>query len=32
LYDRVSHLEIVLDVWIKHCNTYDGSSEIKPSR
>jgi hypothetical protein len=24
VYDRVSHLEIAYDVWLKLCNTYDG--------
>jgi hypothetical protein len=24
VYDRVSHLEIAHDVWIKLCNTYEG--------
>jgi hypothetical protein len=32
VYDRVSHLEIIHDVWLKLCNTYEGSSEIKFSR
>jgi hypothetical protein len=32
VYDRVSHLETTHDVWIKLCNTYEGSSEIKSSR
>jgi hypothetical protein len=32
MYDRVSHLEIAHDVWLKLCNTYEGSSEIKSSR
>jgi hypothetical protein len=32
VYDRVSHLEITHNVWLKLCNTYDGSSEIKSSR
>jgi hypothetical protein len=32
VYDRVAHLETAHDVWIKLCNTYEGSSEIKPSR
>jgi hypothetical protein len=32
VYDRVSHLETDHDVWIKLCNTYEGSSEIKSSR
>jgi hypothetical protein len=31
VYDRVSHLETTYDVWLKLCNTYDGSSEIKSS-
>jgi hypothetical protein len=29
VYDRVTHLEITHDVWLKFCNTYEGSSEIK---
>jgi hypothetical protein len=32
VYDRVSYLEMAHDVWLKLCNTYDGSSEIKSSR
>jgi hypothetical protein len=32
VYDRVSHLETAHEVWLKLCNTYDGSSEIKSSR
>jgi hypothetical protein len=32
VYDRVSHLETANDVWLKLCNTYEGSSEIKSSR
>jgi hypothetical protein len=32
VYDRVSHLETTHDVWLKLCNTYEGSSEIKSSR
>jgi hypothetical protein len=28
----VAHLETAHDVWLKLCNTYDGSSEIKSSR
>jgi hypothetical protein len=32
VYDRVSHLEIAQDVWLKLCNTYKDSSEIKSSR
>jgi hypothetical protein len=31
VYDRVSHLEMAHDVWLKLCNTYEGSSEIKSS-
>jgi hypothetical protein len=31
VYDRVSHLETVHDVWLKLCNTYEGSSKIKSS-
>jgi hypothetical protein len=31
VYDRVSHLEIAHDVWLKLCNTYKSSSEIKSS-
>jgi hypothetical protein len=31
-YDRVAHLEMAHDVWLKLCNTYEGSSEIKSSR
>jgi hypothetical protein len=31
VYDRVSQLEIVHNVWLKLCNTYEGSSEIKSS-
>jgi hypothetical protein len=31
VYDRVSHLETAHDVWIKLCNTYEGSSKIKSS-
>jgi hypothetical protein len=30
--DRVAHLETAHDVWLKLCNTYEGSSEIKSSR
>jgi hypothetical protein len=29
VYDRVAHLETAHDAWIKLCNTYEGSSEIK---
>jgi hypothetical protein len=32
VYDRVPHLETDHDVWLKLCNTYGGSSEIKSSR
>jgi hypothetical protein len=32
VYDRVAHLETVHDVWLKLCNTYEGSSKIKSSR
>jgi hypothetical protein len=32
VYDRVSHLETAHDVWLKLCNTYEGSSEIKSPR
>jgi hypothetical protein len=32
VYDRVSHLETAHDVWLKLCNTYEFSSEIKSSR
>jgi hypothetical protein len=31
VYDRVSHLEMAHDVWLKLCNTYESSSEIKSS-
>jgi hypothetical protein len=31
VYDRVIHLETTHDVWLKLCNTYKGSSEIKSS-
>jgi hypothetical protein len=31
VYDRVSHLETTNKVWLKLCNTYEGSSEIKSS-
>jgi hypothetical protein len=31
VYDRVAHLETVHDVWLKLCNTYEGSFEIKSS-
>jgi hypothetical protein len=32
MYDRVSHLKTSHEVWLKLCNTYEGSSEIKSSR
>jgi hypothetical protein len=32
MYDRVVHLETAHDVWLKLCNTYESSSEIKSSR
>jgi hypothetical protein len=32
MYDRVSHLEMAHDVWLKLCNIYEGSSEIKSYR
>jgi hypothetical protein len=32
VYDRVAHLEMAHNVWLKLCNTYEGSSEIKSSR
>jgi hypothetical protein len=32
VYYRVSHLETTHDVWLKLCNTYEDSSEIKSSR
>jgi hypothetical protein len=28
VYDRIAHLEMAHDVWLKLCNTYEGSSEI----
>jgi hypothetical protein len=31
VYDHVSHLETSHDVWLKLCNTYEGSCEIKSS-
>jgi hypothetical protein len=30
-YYRVSHLKIAHQVWLKLCNTYEDSSEIKSS-
>jgi hypothetical protein len=32
VHDRVAHLETTHDVWLKLCNTYEGSSEIISSR
>jgi hypothetical protein len=32
MYDRVSHLKTAHNVWLKLCNTYEGSFEIKSSR
>jgi hypothetical protein len=32
VYDRISHLEMAHDVWLKLCNTYAGSSKIKSLR
>jgi hypothetical protein len=32
VYDILSHLETTHDVWLKLCNIYEGSSEIKSSR
>jgi hypothetical protein len=32
VYDRVAHLETAYDIWLKLCNTYEGSSEINSSR
>jgi hypothetical protein len=29
VYDKVSHLETAHNAWLKLCNTYEGSSEIK---
>jgi hypothetical protein len=31
VYDRVAHIETAHNVWLKLCNTYEGSSEIKSS-
>jgi hypothetical protein len=31
MYVRVAHLETAHDVWLKLCNTCEGSSEIKSS-
>jgi hypothetical protein len=32
VYDSISHLETAHHVWLKLCNTYEGSSDIKSSR
>jgi hypothetical protein len=32
VHDRVSHLEMTHDLWLKLCNTYESSSKIKSSR
>jgi hypothetical protein len=32
VYNRLAHLDTAHDVWLKLCNTYEGSSEIKSSR
>jgi NADPH-dependent 7-cyano-7-deazaguanine reductase QueF len=32
VYDHILHLETAHDVWLKLCNTYEGSFEIKSSR
>jgi hypothetical protein len=32
VYDHVAHLETTHNVWLKFCNTYEDSSEIKSSR
>jgi hypothetical protein len=32
VYDRISHVETTHNVWLKLCNTYESSSEIKSSR
>jgi hypothetical protein len=32
VYDRVAHLDMTHDIWLKLCNTYESSSEIKSSR
>jgi hypothetical protein len=31
VYDIVSHLKTAHDIWLKLCNTYEGSSKIKSS-
>jgi hypothetical protein len=32
VYDCISHLKTAHDVWLKLCNIYEGTSEIKSSR
>jgi hypothetical protein len=32
VYDKVAHLETAHNIWLKLCNIYEGSSEIKSSR
>jgi hypothetical protein len=32
VYDTILHLGTAYDVWLKLCNTYEGSSEIKSSQ
>jgi hypothetical protein len=32
VYDRVAHIEPAYDVWLKLCNIYEDSSEIKSLR
>jgi hypothetical protein len=32
VYDRVAHLKTAYDIWLKLCNTYEGSFKIKSSR
>jgi hypothetical protein len=32
VYDRVAHLETAHNIWLKLCNSYEGSSEINSSR
>jgi hypothetical protein len=32
VYDRVSYLKTAHDVWLKLCNIYEDSSEMKSSR
>jgi hypothetical protein len=32
MYDRVAHMKTAHNIWLKLCNTYEGSSEIKSSR